>query len=122
MVGTKPTVLPLKSGPALRSLRHNLHLTALEAQGRVLAMDVARALDLLEREEAPLGICFSDPPYADDRWPLLLAGLGERDIIAPGGLLIVEHASKPPPACPAGMDQGRSYRYGDTGLVVFVRK
>jgi len=42
--------------------------------------------------------------------------------VAPGGLLVVEHALKAPPPCPVGMEQGRNYRYGDTGLTVFVRK
>ena len=111
-----------KGGPALSALKHHLGLLAVGHRGRVLAMDVARALGLLDEEGAALDICFCDPPYADGRWPLLLAGMGARKLIVPGGLLVVEHAVKTPPVCPAGMAQGRSYKYGDTGLVVFVRK
>lgn len=106
-------------GQALIALKRNLELLAMGGQGTVLAMDVARALDLLEEKGTALDICFCDPPYADHRWPLLLAGMGGREVVVPGGLLVVEHAIKSPPTCPAGMEQGRSYKYGDTGLVVF---
>ncbi len=120
--GAASCIFAEKAGPALSALRRNMDLLAVGPRGRVLAMDVARALELLDEEGAALDVCFSDPPYADGRWPLLLAGMGARKLVATGGLLVVEYAVKTPPACPPGMTRGRSYKYGDTGLVVFVRK
>lgn len=119
--GAGSCVFVERAGPALSALRRNMELLAVGSRGRVLAMDVARASDLLDEEGAALDICFCDPPYADGRWPHLLAGMGARKMVVPGGLLVVEHAVKTPPVCPAGMEQGRSYKYGDTGLVVFEK-
>ena len=109
-------------GNAVEALQRNIQLLGVAARSRVIAVNASKALDLLDSGGGALDICFCDPPYADDRWPILLAGMGARAAVAPGGLLVVEHALKTPPPCPVGMEQGRSYRYGDTGLVVFEKQ
>jgi 16S rRNA (guanine966-N2)-methyltransferase len=107
---------------ALGALEKNLDLLGVRGASRVLAMEAAHALDLVAREGTALDLLFCDPPYADPHWSELLAGMGARGILARGGLLVVEHAVKGPPPCPGGFGQGRSYRYGDTGLTVFLRR
>ncbi len=109
-------------GSALMALQQNIELLKVAERSRVIAVEASRALDLLDSGGKALDICFCDPPYADARWPLLLAGMGARAAMAPGGLLVVEHALKAPPSCPAQMVQGRTYKYGDTGLTVFEKR
>ena len=109
-------------GNALEALQRNIDLLRVAARSRVIAVGASRALDLLDSGGKALDICFCDPPYADDRWPSLLAGVGARAAMAPGGLLVVEHALKARPSCPAQMEQGRTYKYGDTGLTVFEKQ
>lgn len=107
---------------ALRCLQRNIALVGAEARSRVLDVAAAKAVSILEEEGERLDILFCDPPYADPRWPDLLAGFGARPILAPEGWLVVEHAAKTPPLCPAGLAVRRTYKYGDTGLTVFVRE
>jgi len=120
--GASSCVFVESRSDALEALQRNIELLQVAARSRVIAVDASRAMDLLDSGGKALDICFCDPPYADARWPHLLAGMGARAAVAPGGLLVVEHGFKTPPACPVGMEQGRSYKYGDTGLTVFVRK
>ncbi len=106
---------------ALECLRRNIGVLGAGPRARILPVDAAQAVGLLEKEGKPLDILFCDPPYADGRWPSLLSAMGPSGVLAAGGLLVVEHAVKAPPACPEGMELKRSYRYGDTGLTVFER-
>ena len=106
---------------ALECLRRNIEALRAGPRARILPVDAAQAMALLEKEGPPLDILFCDPPYADGRWPSLLAAMGASGILAAGCLLVVEHAAKALPACPEGMKLRRSYRYGDTGLTVFER-
>jgi 16S rRNA (guanine(966)-N(2))-methyltransferase RsmD len=119
--GASSCVFVESRSEALEALQRNIEFLRVVARSRVIAVDAARALDLLESGDKALDFCFCDPPYADASWPLLLAGMGARAAVAPGGFLVVEHAIKTPPACPAGMEQGRTYKYGDTGLTVFKK-
>ena len=120
--GASTCVFVEARGNAVGALQRNIELLGVAARSRVLAVDASRAMDLLGKGDGVLDICFCDPPYADGSWPVLLASLGERRVVIPGGLLVVEHAIKTLPSCPAGMEQGRSYKYGDTGLVVFEKR
>lgn len=120
--GASSCVFVESRSDALEALQRNIDLLRVAARSRVIALNASRALDLLDSGSKALDICFCDPPYADARWPLLLAGMGARAAVASGGLLVVEHAIKILPSCPDGMRQGRSYKYGDTGLVVFEKR
>jgi 16S rRNA (guanine(966)-N(2))-methyltransferase RsmD len=119
--GASSCVFVESRSEALEALQRNIGLLKVAARCRVIAVDASRALDLLDSAGRALDLCFCDPPYADARWPRLLAGMGARAAMAPGGLLVVEHAARTPPACPVGMGRGRTYKYGDTGLTVFER-
>ena len=119
--GAASCVFVERQGKALGALRRNVEMLDAGRAARVLAMDAVQALKVMEEEGLRPDLLFCDPPYADVRWPGILAGLGERTILAPRALVFVEHAIKVPPACPEGLQQGRSYKYGDTGLAVFEK-
>jgi 16S rRNA (guanine966-N2)-methyltransferase len=107
---------------ALRCLQRNIELVGATDRSRILSVAASKALGILEEEGSSLDVLFCDPPYADPRWPELLADLGHRPVLAHDGWLVVEHAIKAPPACPQGLTLRRAYRYGDTGLTIFVRE
>jgi len=119
--GAASCVFVERQGKALGALRRNIEMLGAARAARVLAMDAVQALKVLEDEGHQTDLLFCDPPYADARWPVILAGLGERTILAPRALVLVEHAVKVLPACPEGLQQGKSYKYGDTGLTIFEK-
>ena len=117
--GARPVVFVEERAQAVAALRRNMESLGVAEMARLLPLPAAKAIRLLGAEGFRAGVIFADPPYADPRWPDLLAGLGKAGLLAPGGVLVVEHALKVPPETPAGLERGRSYRYGDTGLTVF---
>ena len=119
--GAAACVFVEKGTRALAALRKNIELVGVGETSRVLAVDAALALERLEKEGSVFDLILCDPPYADPHWPIHLAELGRNLLLAPGGRLVVEHAAKVPPKCPEGLEQGRSYKYGDSGLTVFIR-
>jgi 16S rRNA (guanine966-N2)-methyltransferase len=121
--GAGRVILVEAKGAGLPALRWNAEYLGIGPDRcRILPVSVKKALALLKEEETRPDIVFCDPPYADARWPLLLAEMGRHVGWPPHGLLVVEHASKAPPACPDGFEVRRSYRYGDTGLTVFEKE
>jgi 16S rRNA (guanine966-N2)-methyltransferase len=120
--GAARAVLVERRGATLRALRENQESLGLGRDSvRVIAADAAKALAILKAEGEPPAVVFCDPPYSDASWPLLLARMGQALPWEEGGLLVVEHASRNPPACPEGFRLRKAYRYGDTGVTVFER-
>lgn len=132
-------VLDLFAGTGALSLemlsRGAVHATVVDAQARCvrLAEGYARELgvkvegvvaDLLRGVPPALvgraaDLVLVDPPY--DRIgdiPGLLARLVEARAIAPHALLVVEHATKAPPAILEPFEQVSAYRYGDSSVVL----
>ena len=88
----------------------------------LLAMDIRRALNFLERKNRRFDIVFADPPSGEG-WPPLLGELlfpREGGVLAPAGIAVVEHSSRE--ELPAGGEYVLSDRreYGDT-VLTFLR-
>lgn len=68
--------------------------------------------------EPGFDLLFADPPYAFDRWELLLAALAR--VARPGAIVAIEHAAdRPLPETPA-LTPIRDHRYGGTALSLFA--
>jgi 16S rRNA (guanine966-N2)-methyltransferase len=94
----------------------NLVLTGFDSSAKVIRAD-ADKLDL-----ASLGrfdLVFADPPYALVLTSRALARIGE--VIADGGLAIVEHAIDAPPPTPSGLEAFDRREYGDTCITFYRR-
>lgn len=105
---------------AVQALDANVRALGVEAQARVLRLEVARALPLLEREGACFDIVFLDPPYEGDLVGATLSVLGNGRLVRPGGLVIAQHPTKRPPASEVGGLQAfRTRRFGETTLTFF---
>jgi 16S rRNA (guanine966-N2)-methyltransferase len=66
-------------------------------------------------------IVLADPPYRKGLVGESVAAVAELDLLAPGGLLVVEHAVSEPPAAPEGWQVFKQARYGDS-LVTIIRR
>jgi len=101
---------------ALRLIADNLRLGPWSGTGAVIAGDARRSLRELIRRHAVFDIAFLDPPYDDPDLPVSLA-LAAR-LLAPDGVLVVEHRSgrEVPLEEAATLRLTRSYRYGDSTL------
>jgi 16S rRNA (guanine966-N2)-methyltransferase len=71
----------------------------------------------------PYDVVFVDPPYHSREADKMLPSLGAGVIIAPGGVVVIEHFHKVQlPAQSGHLTRGKSYRYGDTFLTVYQRE
>jgi 16S rRNA (guanine966-N2)-methyltransferase len=115
--GATAAVLVEQARDAVAVIRQNARELAADRQIAVFDARVERAL---ARIEGPFVIIFVDPPYAEVRTAgfggVLLAAAG---LLAPEGVLVLEHASVDPAPDVAGLSPDRERRYGDTALTLF---
>ncbi len=117
--GSETIVFVENNRSALSVLRNNIDLTGIDA--RVMATSVAKSIDVLAGEESRFDVVFLDPPYRDAEVALKLAArIGERNLLADGGLIILEFGlSHFEPSSIDGLDLFDHRRYGDTGLAFY---
>ena len=103
---------------ACRTINRNLDKLALDG-ATVLCQDALTALRTDARTGARYDLVFVDPPYR--RFSSLQNALIEHlpEILAPGGLLLVETAAKEEPELP--LQKRTSRRYGAARLTLFDR-
>ena len=112
--------------PALCALEENLARARLAARAEVLAADVFTSLPALE-ERRPLDLAFVDPPYdllrrSPGRLLALVEELAERAVLAPGGIVVVQHASTVAlPAAVGPLRASDSRRYAATTMTFLER-
>ncbi len=84
---------------------------------RVVHMDFVRGARQLARVEAPFDLILLDPPYRADEAKKALNAVVDCAILAPTGLVILEHDQRTtPPATWGPLTHGKRHRYGDTVL------
>ena len=104
---------------ACQIIRENLKSLDVEEGFEIFQMDLIKALD---RVTIPPDIAFVDPPYErEDLYQACLDRLGNRPLMAPGGLLIFEHSKRKrlPPAA-GNLQQIRSLVQGDAALAFYT--
>jgi 16S rRNA (guanine(966)-N(2))-methyltransferase RsmD len=80
--------------PACRVIEKNLHTCGVHERATVWRADVLKTLPVLKAEGARFDVMFLDPPF---RTPLVedtLEQLGDGLLLAPEGLVVVEHFFK----------------------------
>jgi 16S rRNA (guanine966-N2)-methyltransferase len=98
-------------------IAENRALLALEAQCMILRTDARRALQA-PIAGGPFEIVFLDPPYDDeDLGALVTAAAAQR---APGGVLVLEHASRRPSPALNGQPPSRRVKAGDSTLSFYL--
>ena len=113
----------------VKVIRENLERTHLAERAHLMRANALRIAAIVDPRDVPFDLVFVDPPYAqsermDATSPIgrLLVGIGEGDLLADGGLVVVEHATSSAALGHAGaliLDDQR--RYGGT-TVSFYEK
>lgn len=117
--GARSAVLVESARPALVAIRENVLALGAEREVRVVAARVERAL---ESVEGPFDLVLLDPPYADVRARAFGETLAKAAaLLAPAGVLVLEHASADEPPAPPELTLDRRRRHGDTTLSLFHR-
>ena len=84
---------------------------------RLLHLELERGLRQLSAVEQPFDLVFFDPPYRSDDGRKALNTLGEYAILAPTGIVVIEHHRRTElPVSVGTLHQWTQHRYGDTVL------
>ncbi len=101
------------------------NLQTVECPRERFAVHCTRVRNALRKMSEPFDLVFMDPPYGQELEVDALAILAERDLVAPGGLVVVEHSSRAALQLPASagdlfarVDQRE---YGDTAVTLYER-
>jgi 16S rRNA (guanine966-N2)-methyltransferase len=89
------------SREAAAAIRANLAQLELSDHASVVVSDVRRALGELSREHQSFDLVFVDAPFKDDMSAEVLTLLGELQLVATGGWIVVEQSKRAPAAPPA---------------------
>ena len=90
-----------------------------DAEGRAWLTDAVQGLGHLADHACTVDLILADPPYGDPVGQEIVRTVGERSILAPGGILVLEHhGDDPVESCP-GLELARRRNIGDTALSFF---
>ena len=111
------------SRDAASAIRANLAQLELSDRARIVAADVRRALGELGRSHESFDLIFVDAPFKDDMSAEVLALLGEHQLVASGGWVVVEQSKRAPVAPPAPEAHERAFvaTIGDHRIAFYRR-
>jgi 16S rRNA (guanine966-N2)-methyltransferase len=111
------------SRDAAAAIRANLAQLELADRANVVVSDVRRALGELSRAHEPFDLVFVDAPFKDDMSAEVLALLGELQLVASGGWIVVEQSKRAPAAPPAPQAHERVFvaTIGDHRIAFYRR-
>jgi 16S rRNA (guanine(966)-N(2))-methyltransferase RsmD len=89
------------SSDAAAAIRANLAQLELSDNARIVVADVRRALSELGRAHESFDLVFVDAPFKDDMSAEVLALLGDLELVAAGGWIVIEQSKRAPAAPPA---------------------
>lgn len=104
---------------AVRTIGDNLTRCGFRGKSRIWMTDAVRSLDHLAAHACALDIILADPPYGDPVAGEIVRTVGEREVLAPDGLLVLEHPVDDQPESCEGLDLLRSRMIGGTALSFF---
>lgn len=119
--GVTELTLVEESRDALKEIRNNIESLSLTSCN-LYPFAAEKAIRAFYKDKLKFDIIFIDPPYYKDMAKKTLQMLGGYDILAPNGLLVVQHFKKDILQNKAGdLKLFRESKYGDT-ILSFYRK
>jgi len=97
----------------------NIARTKLGDRARLHALTLPEGLRRLT-QDAPYDFIYADPPHSYTDFDSIVAAIAENALLAPGGVFILEHATRTPTADAVGsFNRVRTAVYGETTLSFF---
>lgn len=116
--GASSAVLVEKSPDSQKLILDNLRALSLSDRAQLIRGDVLSKLATLT---GPFEVVIADPPYRSLDWEALLQGLQQPGLLAPGAIVLFEHAKDEElPDTVGTIRRERVYQYGETQLSLFV--
>jgi 16S rRNA (guanine966-N2)-methyltransferase len=118
--GMTAAVLVDSGAESERLVQANAKALGFELVVTFLRLPVARALSRLASERRRFELVFADPPYAATAAGELVEAVRSAGVLAPGGILCVEHGQREPSPPPGpGLSAIDQRRLGDTAVSLF---
>lgn len=111
--GAQSAVMADCAAKAWKAIRENVEALGYGEKARLLRMADTAALAALEKSGEQFDLVFLDPPYRMDTAPICARIMG---LLAPGGMIVVEHSRQTPPAVAPPLCCTDHREYGVTGL------
>ena len=112
-----------ESAVSVAAIERNLEHTKLAQRACVWRMDVFKALNRLAGQPERFELVFADPPYNRGYAARVLLWFDENELLAPGGMLVLEHSKhEQMEACPCKKNMAiqRVEYYGETVITFAV--
>jgi 16S rRNA (guanine(966)-N(2))-methyltransferase RsmD len=118
--GMTRAVLVDSGAESERLVQANARSLGFDSVVTFLRLPVERALVRLGSERRQFELVFADPPYASGAAASLVEAVRAADVLAPGGILCVEHGHREPsPPGGPGLIPVEQRRFGDTAVSLF---
>lgn len=102
-------------------IKENIKLLELEGRAKVLNMEAKKSLRVLAEKGLVFDLILMDPPYKDyAKIGLILDEIKSKKLLAPEGLVVLEHSSREKPLQASGWRLLSYRRYGDTTVSIFI--
>lgn len=118
--GAATCVFIEKNIHCVKIIKDNLLLTGLAEHSRVFQREVDASLAELGKEGERFNIIFLDPPYHSPDLGSALNRIASGNLLAPEGLLVVEHHRSDKGWCTQDWTINREKKYGDTALSFLI--
>jgi 16S rRNA (guanine(966)-N(2))-methyltransferase RsmD len=106
-----------KERPLVKLIKENLAATGTADRGAVHAFPTGSVAGRLQKQYS---LVLADPPYTDESAWRVLAEIAASGIVASGGTIVVEHASRlEPPAALGEFQLLRILRHGDSAAAIY---
>lgn len=117
--GAASAVLVDSAPPAHQVQLRNIQALGFTLQAQALLMDWRKALDALAQSGEAFDLIFLDPPYKLTDLIPVTQGLLGGGLLAPEGLVVVEHDHQTEPSVCPGLALKDRRRYGIAGISIF---
>lgn len=108
------------SRDACAVIEENLNTVGVAGSATIERRSASLALNALNQRSKQFDIVFFDPPYSSRIYGEVMDGLGSGKVIAPGGIVVVEHLAKTPPQpVYEHLNRFRELKQGESALTFY---
>jgi 16S rRNA (guanine966-N2)-methyltransferase len=119
--GATAAVFVDSSRSAAVTIAKNLATFGFADAGRIVMLDVMRALGELASAGEHFDLVFVDPPYARDASGAVIEALVRHGLMARRGWIVVRQAGRAPALTPAGLERVNEATLGDHRIALYRR-